>query len=85
MQQIPGLATGYTPPPIQTLPLQQTHTQQWVLIIIILETRPEKNRKGGSGKWNEVEVYTAPGMQAHFRLALDWHSIVDWHSNVDWP
>ena len=31
-----------------------------------LGTRPSKNRKGGSGKSAGVEVYTAPGMQAHF-------------------
>ena len=36
-----------------------------------LGTRPSKNRKGGSGKSAGVEVYTAPGMQAHFRLAFD--------------
>ena len=41
-----------------------------------LGTRPSKNRKGGSGKSAGVEVYTAPGMQAHFRLAFDWHSDV---------
>ena len=33
-----------------------------------------KNRKGGSGKLAGVEVYTAPAMQAHFQLAIDWHS-----------
>ena len=38
---------------------------------ISLGTRPSKNRKGGSGKWAGVEVYTEPGMQAHFRLAFD--------------
>ena len=31
-----------------------------------LGTRPSKYRKGGSGKSAGVEVYTAPGMQAHF-------------------
>ena len=36
-----------------------------------LGTRASKNRKGGSGKLAGVEVYTAPGMQAHFRLAFD--------------
>ena len=36
-----------------------------------LGTRPSKNRKGGSGISAGVEVYTAPGMQAHFRLAFD--------------
>ena len=36
-----------------------------------LGTRPSKNRKGGSGKSAGVEVYTAPGMQAQFRLAFD--------------
>ena len=36
-----------------------------------LKTRPSKNRKGGSGKWGGVEVYTAPSMQAHFQLAFD--------------
>ena len=34
------------------------------------------NRKGGSGKLAGVEVYTVPGMQAHFQLAIDWHSDV---------
>ena len=38
---------------------------------ISLGTRRSKNRKGGSGKSAGVEVYTAPGMQAHFRLAFD--------------
>ena len=33
-------------------------------------SRPSKNRKGGSGKSAGVEVYTAPGMQVHFRLTL---------------
>ena len=28
-------------------------------------------RKGGSGTSAGVEVYTAPGMKAHFRLAFD--------------
>ena len=36
-----------------------------------LGTRPSKNRKGGSGTSAGVEVYTAPGMKAHFRLAFD--------------
>ena len=31
-----------------------------------LGTRPSKNRKGGSDKLAGVEVYTVPGMQAHF-------------------
>ena len=41
-----------------------------------LRTRPLKNRKGGSGTSAGVEVYTAPGMKAHFRLAFDYHSDV---------
>ena len=36
-----------------------------------LGTRPSKNRKGGSGTSAGVEVYTALGMKAHFRLAFD--------------
>ena len=36
-----------------------------------LGTRPSKNRKGGSGTSAGVEMYTAPGMKAHFRLAFD--------------
>ena len=36
-----------------------------------LGTGPSKNRKGGSGTLAGVEVYTAPGMKAHFRLAFD--------------
>ena len=36
-----------------------------------LGTRPSKNRKGGSGTSAGVDVYTAPGMKAHFRLAFD--------------
>ena len=36
-----------------------------------LATRPSKNRKGGSGTSAGVEVYTAHGMKAHFRLAFD--------------
>ena len=38
---------------------------------VSLRTRPSKNRKGGSGKSAGVEVYTAPGVQAHFQLAFD--------------
>jgi len=41
-----------------------------------LGTRPSKNRKGGSGKSAGLEVYTAPGMKEHFRLAFDYHSDV---------
>ena len=36
-----------------------------------LGARPSKNRKGGSSKSAGVEVYTAPGMKAHFRLAFN--------------
>ena len=36
-----------------------------------LGARPTKNWKGGSGKLAGVEVYTAPGMKAHFQLAFD--------------
>ena len=36
-----------------------------------LGTRPSKNRKGGSGTSAGVEMHTAPGMKAHFRLAFD--------------
>ena len=36
-----------------------------------LGTRPSKNRKGGSGTSAGVEVYTAPSMKVHFRLAFD--------------
>jgi len=35
-----------------------------------LGTRPSKNWKGRCGKLAGVEVYTAPGMQVHFRLAF---------------
>ena len=31
-----------------------------------LGTRPSKSQKGGSGTSARVEVYTAPGMKAHF-------------------
>ena len=41
------------------------------LIGTSLGTRPSKNRKGGSGTSVGVEVYTAPGMKAHFQLAFD--------------
>ena len=41
-----------------------------------LGTRPSKNRKGGSSTSAGVEVYTAPGMKAHFQLAFDYHSDV---------
>ena len=37
-------------------------------------TSLKTNRNEGSGKLAGVEVYTAPGMQAHFQLAIDWHS-----------
>ena len=40
-------------------------------ICVSLGTRPSKNQKGGSGKSAGVEVYTVPGMQAHFRLPFD--------------
>ena len=36
-----------------------------------LATRPSKNRKGGSDTSAGVEMYTAPGMKAHFQLAFD--------------
>ena len=38
---------------------------------LVSEPDPQKNQKGGSGKSAGVEVYTAPGMKAHFRLAFD--------------
>ena len=38
------------------------------MVVSSLGTRPSKNRKGGSGTSAGVEVYTAPGMKAHF----DW-------------
>ena len=44
-------------------------SNMWVPIS--LGTRPSKNRKGGSGTSAGVDVYTAPGMKAHFRLAFD--------------
>ena len=31
--------------------------------------------KRGSGKWAGMEVYTAPSIQAHFRLAFDVRSL----------
>ena len=46
----------------------------WVclsVVVVSLRTRPSKNRKRGSGTSAGVEVYTAPGMKAHFRLAFD--------------
>ena len=36
-----------------------------------LGTRPSKNQKRGSGTSAGVEVYTAPGVKAHFRLTFD--------------
>ena len=36
-----------------------------------LGTRPSNNQKGGSGTSAGMEVYTAPGMKVHFRLAFD--------------
>ena len=42
-----------------------------VSVHVSLGTRPSKNQKGGSGKLDGVEVYTAPGMQTHVRLAFD--------------
>ena len=38
---------------------------------LVSKLDPQKIKKGGSGKWDGVEVYTAPGIQAHFRLAFD--------------
>ena len=35
-----------------------------------LRTRLSNNQEGGTGKSAGVEVYTVPGMQAHFRLAF---------------
>ena len=35
-------------------------------ILASLGARSSKNQRGGSGKSAGVEVYTAPGMQAHF-------------------
>ena len=34
-----------------------------------------RQSKSGSGKWAGMEVYTAPSIQAHFRLAFDVHSL----------
>jgi len=36
-----------------------------------LGTRPSEKSKRGSGRWAGAEVYTAPGMQASFRLIHD--------------
>ena len=51
------------------------HPSVWMressIRLLSLGTRPSKNRKGGSGTSAEVEVYTAPGMKVHFRLAFD--------------
>ena len=44
---------------------------QWLWVRGSLGIRPLKNRKEGSGTTAGVEVYTAPGMKAHFRLAFD--------------
>ena len=38
---------------------------------VVSEPNSQKIKKGGSGKSAGVEVYTAPGMKAHFRLAFD--------------
>ena len=39
---------------------------------LVSEPDPRKiEKEGGSGKLAGVEVYTAHGMQAHFRLAFD--------------
>ena len=52
----------------------------WVIItlcalpglwVLVLEPDPRKTVKDGLVKLAGVEVYTAPGMQAHFQLAFD--------------
>ena len=48
-------------------------------MIYSLGTRPLKIEKEGlvNGMgWDGMEVYTAPGMQVHFRLASNYHSDV---------
>ena len=73
-QQVSVVATTRWLQRDQTLPLS---AKVWLarlghtMVMASLGTRPSKNRKGGSGKSAGVEVYTAPGMQAHFQLAFD--------------
>ena len=59
---------------VQHSPQDSGSSGPWVLGSLVLGslgTRPSKDRKGGSGKLAGVEVYTAPGMKAHFQLAFD--------------
>ena len=41
-----------------------------------LRTRPLEKSERGSGRWAGAEVYTAPGMQARFRLVHDCMPLV---------
>ena len=54
-------------------PLQREPGNEASLLIVhvVSEPDPRKIQTGGYGKSAGVEVYTAPGMQAHFRLAFD--------------
>ena len=57
--------------PLPLIGLWEESTIHDTHIYTSLGTRPSKNQKGGSGKLAGVEVYTAPGMKAHFQLAFD--------------
>ena len=57
--------------PIRNVLRDVTQIDKSAFRVSSLGTRPSKNRKGGSGTSAGVEVYTAPGMKAHFRLTFD--------------
>ena len=58
---------------LKLLRIRQQCLRVYILAMLgsSLGARPLKNWKGGSGTSAGVEVYTAPGMKAHFRLAFD--------------
>ena len=41
------------------------------IVTACIRNQTLEKSKRGSGKLAGVEVYTVPGMQAHFRLAID--------------
>ena len=54
---------------LKLLPGLYNFTLEIILCLgVVLEPDPKKNQKGESGNWAGVEVYTAPGMQAHFQF-----------------
>ena len=58
---------GFAFPEFTLLTRQSTHSDKEASTMSLsLGAKPSENWKGGSGISARVEVYTAPGMKAHF-------------------